>query len=177
MSQRNQRRQVKKVQEKTVRRINHPLPSPLENPQGPIQVLAGEIEKLSQVVNHNANLFTHTLTVGEMRAMIMQRVMNDQMIGEVRTTEMERIRWTEEWGLGADGTARMLDVPVKEMVIAVDYAWYQQYFMCCMVFTEMTMWLKGLDEGTEAPDVQPEVVSPIILRPDMNGVEEFGGSP
>jgi hypothetical protein len=171
-AERNQRRLNKKGQLKAVEKMNQ---SPVHQPEAPhLRALELNLEKLGDAFNHNIQLFSHTLSISEMRMNVLQRVINDQLIGEAHTTQIERIKWTEEWVMAPDGSVKSADVPVKEMVIAVDYTWYTTYFMCCMVMVEFATWLNTIYVENREEKSGP---GSILSIPDYGDAQVFGGSP
>ena len=134
-----------------------PEGNPLDVPQ--LRKLEADIEQLGGALNHNAQLFSHALTISEMRMRVLERALNDSLVGAERTVQAERMAWLD------DGTS------VTEKVPVIDYGYYTNYFALCLLVTNFATWLAGL-----SPRKAPEETSRIV-PPDYEGATIFGGAP
>lgn len=178
LSQRNRKSLTKKATQKVVNKINgvktngHHPENPLEVPH--LRKIEADLEQLGRALNHNAELFSHTMMVQEMRTNILQRVLNDTLMNQLHTVPIERTKWAEEWVKGPDGSARMEEVPSKEIARMIDFPWYQEYYMVCMVMTEFASWLKSLHAAREKNESKE---SAILVAPSNDELEVYGGTP
>lgn len=118
------KRQHQKRQEKTPTETPRPASSERTSTSNPLEVphlrkLEADLSQLAEAFNLNSKIFSHGLTVGEMRMRVVERAMNDMLGGSLRTVELGGVR-------------------------QVDYQSYTTEFACCMLMAEFAEWLLRL---------------------------------
>jgi hypothetical protein len=123
-------RKQKLYAKKELKKKLQPLRGGSPSPTNPLEVphlrrLEADLEQLGTAFNHNATLYGHALTIAEMRLRVLERAMNDQLGGTVRTIEV-------------DGQKR------------VDFESYNNELIFCMLMAEFAQWaVKLMDKHAE----------------------------
>ena len=122
---------LRKQKRMTLKAVKKQLPPRNPSPTNPLEVphlrrLEADLEQLGSAFNHNAKLYSHALTIAEMRLRVLERAMNDMLAGK-------------GYVIDDDGVKR------------IDFDAYNNELAFCMIMAEFAAWCKRLMDAN-APE-------------------------